>query len=157
MRCIFDVNNNSFDIDNENIASNYIQINIGFVDNKKMPVFFNNLRYGFKLFNNQNIITDFSYPLQDMVLLSTDQEYINNVLVNGLFPDINYLLNIWVENNGVLLETSIDIILQRPSQPYSSWIYDDQNYMWTAPIPYPNDGNNYMWDETNGLWNLVNI
>jgi hypothetical protein len=36
-------------------------------------------------------------------------------------------------------------------QPYPSWILDS-NYNWVAPIPYPNDGKQYIWDETIINW-----
>jgi hypothetical protein len=32
-------------------------------------------------------------------------------------------------------------------QPYPSWVLDS-NYDWVAPVPYPNDGKCYVWDET---------
>jgi len=38
-------------------------------------------------------------------------------------------------------------------KPYEDWTL--VNYKWEAPIPYPNDGNNYTWN--NNQWNLINI
>lgn len=32
-------------------------------------------------------------------------------------------------------------------QPYASWLLDTSNYTWQAPVPYPSDGNAYLWDE----------
>jgi len=40
------------------------------------------------------------------------------------------------------------------SQPYQSWILNKTTYTWQAPIPYPIDGKNYYWDETNQTWIL---
>ncbi len=42
-----------------------------------------------------------------------------------------------------------------PPQPYSSWILNEQNCNWESPIPYPNDGNIYNWDETTQSWKLI--
>lgn len=39
-------------------------------------------------------------------------------------------------------------------QPYPSWILD-QNYDWIAPVPYPQDGNVYVWNETAQTWELA--
>lgn len=39
-------------------------------------------------------------------------------------------------------------------QPYPSWSLD-KNYDWQPPVPYPNDGENYTWDETTETWILV--
>jgi len=35
-------------------------------------------------------------------------------------------------------------------QPYSSWTRNKGT--WIAPVPYPTDGNYYIWDEETGSW-----
>ena len=37
-------------------------------------------------------------------------------------------------------------------QPYPSWALDAETCDWVAPIPMPNDGDWYMWDEPNQSW-----
>lgn len=39
-----------------------------------------------------------------------------------------------------------------PPQPYSSWTLDEASCLWEAPVPYPNDGKMYDWDEAAGVW-----
>jgi hypothetical protein len=39
-------------------------------------------------------------------------------------------------------------------QPFSSWSLD-ANDDWQAPIPYPNDGQSYGWNEDNQSWVLL--
>jgi len=34
-----------------------------------------------------------------------------------------------------------------PPKPYPSWILDGETHKWVAPVPYPNDGYYYEWDE----------
>lgn len=41
-----------------------------------------------------------------------------------------------------------------PPKPYPSWILNEDTCLWDAPIPYPNDGNNYIWNEEIGNWEL---
>lgn len=36
------------------------------------------------------------------------------------------------------------------SQPYASWTRN--NGTWEPPIPYPNDGSEYSWNEANIAW-----
>jgi hypothetical protein len=36
-------------------------------------------------------------------------------------------------------------------QPFPSWSLD-ANYDWQAPIDYPADGKDYLWDEANRVW-----
>ena len=44
-----------------------------------------------------------------------------------------------------------------PPQPYASWVLDEQTCQWNPPIPYPNDGNNYVWDEDIKQWKTLDI
>jgi hypothetical protein len=40
-------------------------------------------------------------------------------------------------------------------QPYPSWTLDG-NCIWQPPVPYPSDGNIYIWDEQQQKWILIN-
>ena len=37
-------------------------------------------------------------------------------------------------------------------QPYASWVLNDDTCIWEPPVPYPNDGNRYRWDEDTVSW-----
>jgi hypothetical protein len=37
-------------------------------------------------------------------------------------------------------------------QPYPSWILNHNTWLWEPPIPYPNDGKQYEWDEATQQW-----
>ena len=39
-----------------------------------------------------------------------------------------------------------------PPQPYPSWVLDEATCWWVAPVPYPTDGADYVWDEQAGDW-----
>ena len=39
-----------------------------------------------------------------------------------------------------------------PPQPYPSWLLNTQTCQWDAPVPHPNDGKIYGWDETTQTW-----
>jgi len=32
-------------------------------------------------------------------------------------------------------------------QPFPSWTLNTENYLWKAPVSYPDDGQDYVWDE----------
>lgn len=36
-------------------------------------------------------------------------------------------------------------------QPFPGWVLDD-NFDWQAPVPYPNDGFEYVWNEHRQNW-----
>jgi hypothetical protein len=44
-----------------------------------------------------------------------------------------------------------------PPKPYPSWILNQDSCIWESPIPYPNDGNNYTWNEETGNWEQINL
>jgi hypothetical protein len=42
-------------------------------------------------------------------------------------------------------------------KPYSSWLLNEESCQWESPIPYPQDGNKYTWNETIKNWEVVTI
>ena len=42
-----------------------------------------------------------------------------------------------------------------PPCQYHSWILNEDTCIWEPPIPYPNDGKIYNWNENNQTWELV--
>lgn len=39
-----------------------------------------------------------------------------------------------------------------PPKPYPSWILDENTCTWFAPVPKPDEGRWYQWDEENQRW-----
>ena len=39
-----------------------------------------------------------------------------------------------------------------PPKPYDSWTLNEDTCLWDPPVPYPDDGNTYTWDEDAGDW-----
>ena len=39
-----------------------------------------------------------------------------------------------------------------PPQPYASWQLNEDTCLWSSPIPMPNDGNFYVWNEIATSW-----
>jgi len=40
-------------------------------------------------------------------------------------------------------------------QPYASWTLNNDTFVWYPPIPYPDDDNEYQWNEETTSWDLV--
>lgn len=51
---------------------------------------------------------------------------------------------------GYIYDSTLDAFL--PPKPYLSWLLDTNTCQWQPPIPYPNDGKVYNWDETTQSW-----
>lgn len=43
-----------------------------------------------------------------------------------------------------------------PPKPFASWVLNESSCLWEAPIPYPEDGNVYVWSEAQLQWILTN-
>jgi hypothetical protein len=39
-----------------------------------------------------------------------------------------------------------------PPKLFPSWLLDTNIYQWKPPVPYPDDGNLYYWDESTQTW-----
>jgi hypothetical protein len=42
-----------------------------------------------------------------------------------------------------------------PPRPFDSWNLDEDSCLWEPPIPMPNDGNAYAWNEENQAWFVI--
>jgi hypothetical protein len=42
-----------------------------------------------------------------------------------------------------------------PPKPFNSWILNESTCNWESPIPLPNDGQRYTWNESTLSWDLV--
>jgi hypothetical protein len=51
---------------------------------------------------------------------------------------------------GYTYSQSLDAFV--PIRPFPSWILNETFVIWEPPIPRPNDGNKYRWDEDSLSW-----
>lgn len=56
---------------------------------------------------------------------------------------------------GFTYDPDLDAFI--PPKPYNSWILDQASGQWQAPVPPPNDGKMYVWDEDNLSWKLASL
>ena len=42
-----------------------------------------------------------------------------------------------------------------PQQPYPSWVLNEQTCLWESRVPYPDDGQRYLWNEDELRWDLI--
>lgn len=72
-------------------------------------------------------------------------------LLGGTWVQTSYNGNIRKHYAGIgyKYDAALDAFI--PPQPYPSWVLDaDCN--WQAPVPMPNDGNFYVWNEETQQW-----
>lgn len=51
---------------------------------------------------------------------------------------------------GYTYDTQRDAFI--PPKPFSSWLLNEDTCLWDAPVPYPDDGKQYGWDESVVNW-----
>jgi hypothetical protein len=42
-------------------------------------------------------------------------------------------------------------------QPFPSWTLNTTTADWEAPVPYPTDGQQYVWNESTQAWDLIEL
>lgn len=92
----------------------------------------------------------------------TSDENGNEVEAIGIAFCQNLLGGNWVQtsynNNfrahyagvGYTYDAALDAFI--PPKPYPSWVLNSQTCNWGAPVPNPDDGKAYDWDETTTSW-----
>lgn len=53
---------------------------------------------------------------------------------------------------GYTYDASRDAFI--PPKPFNSWVLNESTCLWEAPVPYPDDGNRYVWNEETLSWIL---
>lgn len=54
---------------------------------------------------------------------------------------------------GYKYDSTLDAFI--PIKPFESWLLDENTCLWNAPVPYPEDGKYYYWDEPSISWKEV--
>lgn len=50
-----------------------------------------------------------------------------------------------------------DLDIFMPGKPFESWVLNEATASWDAPVPMPEDGGLYSWDESAGNWVSVEV
>ena len=127
-------------------------LEIGFRHDEGPVAQFDRLAFGFTVVANGQPVLTKAYPPQGVRYVATDQTYLTNDRVN-LAPDDEVVLAVWAENGGERYEDQTTFVIPRPEQPFPSWVWEDGQ--WTPPVPYPDDGGFYAWDEDGQIWATV--
>ena len=68
-------------------------------------------------------------------------------------PDDGIPLRKNYAGTGFTYDKSRDAFI--PPQPYPSWTLNEETCLWDSPVPYPEDGQIYNWNEETQTWDLV--
>jgi|TARA_R110000868_G_scaffold362613_1_gene624753 hypothetical protein len=102
----------------------------------------------FAKINKTNIVTD---------VIVAEQDFINSGKVGDSFLWIQTSYNGSFRKNyagiGFQYDKTRDAFIA--PKPYPSWILNETTCRWEAPVAYPDDENNYNWNESEQSWNLI--
>jgi len=154
MKLLGDIKKYSWSMIEEEEPDFCLNIFIGFRKNTTLPVKFKDLSFGITVYQGEKEIFSAEEP-STFNYIATDQDYIFGANISGLIPGKEYLLKVWANNDSTNFKSSFTYIATAPKQPYPSWIYDEETYVWSAPVPHPNDGKIYVWDEKKIDWSLT--
>jgi hypothetical protein len=106
--------------------------------------------------NNDNIVTE--------VITGIDE----TELIEGLHPEI------WYANfrNQVCKRTSYNGNYRKnyagigykydqerdafiAPKPFNKWVLNEETCIWESPVPYPDDENQYVWNDNKSEWELI--
>jgi hypothetical protein len=85
---------------------------------------------------------------------SFGQEFCNRLL-GGNWVQTSYNANFRKNFAGIgyTYDTQRDAFI--PTKPYQSWLLDETTCTWMPPIPYPEDGIKYQWDDAVNNWRKI--
>jgi hypothetical protein len=103
---------------------------------------------------NNSVITDAN---------GIEQEQLGNDFINKLYNT----RDVWKQTsyNGNFRKNYAGIGYQYDQQrdafispkPFNSWVLNEDTCRWEAPIPYPQDNNQYRWNESTLTWDIVEV
>ena len=135
---------------------NYV-IRIGMTDGSPVGtnVYFSGLSYGYSLFDTSNgtdkLVIEKRFPMEGHTLICSDQEY---MAIDGVVLKRNttYTLALWASNKGDTFSTEFMFITPDGMVNYPSFQYNEESKVFEAPVPYPQDGKIYIWNEDTVNW-----
>jgi hypothetical protein len=98
LQVIIDIAEKSIKFDTNDLDFKDIQLMIGFRDNGKLPVKFNNLKFGYDLSIIENNLIKFIEGYDYTGYIETDVEYTENKNLN-LTCEVLYKLSVWCYND----------------------------------------------------------
>lgn len=123
-------------------------------DSDKKIVEFDHVSFGYDLFQGETLIDSESFPPENVVYISSDQDYIVAGNSATISPDKEYNVRVWIKNADYEFEKSFSFVTPKPVKPFESWVWNEESEDWEPPIPYPtNDPDNfYSWSEEENTW-----
>ena len=86
-------------------------------------------------------------------VIRSEKEFIESLDGEWIQTSYNGLIRKNYAGIGFTYDTELDAFI--PPQPYDSWVLNKETCNWEAPVPYPADSNEYIWNEETQSWELI--
>ena len=90
-------------------------------------------------------------------VIVAEQDFINSGAVGDSFRWVQTSYNNNFRKNyagkGYTYDKTRDAFI--PPKPFPSWLLNEDTCRWNAPVPYPDDGKMYNWDEDTTSWREI--
>lgn len=88
-------------------------------------------------------------------VIRSEKEFIENLDGEWIQTSYNGSIRKNYAGIGFTYNTELDAFI--PPQTYASWILNEDTCKWEAPVPYPADSNEYIWNEETQSWELIDV
>lgn len=153
MKLIGDISKKTWQKADEDVFYQESPVFIGFRDNGKQEVVFNNLSFGITAVCGDKEVS-VSFPEEGVQYISTDQDIVEGVILETV-PDEVWNISVWAENSGKKFQDSFSVTVARPVKLFDSWVWNEDEKMWKAPVDRPNDKKTYVWNEDILNWEFI--
>ena len=128
----------------------FIQVNDG--QPVGHPITEDNMRYAFPSIDLNNLPSNFSLferILKPIIGVYEVYEGVQYELVDGIYKDVHKVRSMTDEEK----QSKIDEVRNNP--PYASWVFNEEECRYYAPVPKPDDGKRYRWNEDTTTWDII--
>jgi hypothetical protein len=91
---------------------------------------------------------------KNMAVIDSNGLVLNIVLCDINEPETSNLITYYDSNPAYVGGDYVDGYFY-PQQPYASWTRESGK--WVAPVPYPDNGLTYVWNEAQVNWQVVDL
>jgi hypothetical protein len=102
--------------------------------------------------NNKVLGANLDFPESE----SIGQAFIASLSLDGEWLQTSYNGNFRGNYAGIGFNYDKDLDAFIPPKIFNSWILNTSTYSWEAPVPYPEDDQEYYWNESSQSWVLDN-
>ncbi len=138
-----------------NVAGEGTDFAVSFTDGDAEAIHPDRLRFGWLITVNGEQQDEETFPAPNVTYVEIKPTARFYGRVQALPEDDVSIVFDAATGDDIMASAEHKFTVPRPPQPYPSWEWEDG--AWTPPVPYPDDGEMYGWDEDAQGWIPVSV